>query len=422
MSKVFIVDANHQPLAPCHPAIARKLLTLGKAAVLRWFPFTLVLKRVVEKIEPQALRLKIDPGSRTTGLAVVNDETGEVVVAAELQHRGPQIRHKLEARRSVRRSRRQRKTRYRKARFANRKRKTGWLPPSLDSRVQNVVTWVERFGRVCPISSISLELVRFDTQLMQNAEISGVKYQQGELAGYQIREYLLEKFNRQCVYCGATGIPLQIEHIVPKSRGGSSRVSNLTLSCEACNQLKANRTAAEFGHPHVQAQAKQPLTDAAAVNTTRWELFRRLQPIGLPLETGSGGLTKFNRTQRGLEKGHWQDAVCVGVSTPPKFSTKGVGVLLITATGHGIRQRCRPNACGLPLGHAPRAKSFAGFQTGDIVRAVIPTGKHAGTHTGRLAIRHRPSFGLNGFDVHPKYLICLHAADGYNYTSHSKPK
>jgi 5-methylcytosine-specific restriction endonuclease McrA len=157
-----------------------------------------------------------------------------------------------------------------------------------------------------------LELVRFDTQLLENPEIGGAEYQQGELAGYEVREYLLEKFTRTCAYCGATGVPLQVEHVVPRVRGGSNRVSNLTIACEPCNQAKGSRTAEEFGHPDVQAQAQRLLKDAAAVNASRWALYRRLQASQLPVEVGTGGRTKCNRTQRGLPKTHWLDAACVG--------------------------------------------------------------------------------------------------------------
>jgi hypothetical protein len=197
MNKVFLLDANKQPRDPIHPGYARKLLAWGKAAVFRRFPFTLILKEVraeaVVVAEPkpkdrevQPLRVKIDPGSRTTGIVLVNDATGEVVFAAELIHRGQQIRDALLSRRQIRRSRRSRKTRYRPARFLNRKRGADWLPPSLESRVANTVTWVKRLMRLAPIGAISQELVRFDTQLLQNSEISGVQYQQGELAGYEV--------------------------------------------------------------------------------------------------------------------------------------------------------------------------------------------------------------------------------------------
>lgn len=101
-----------------------------------------------------------------------------------------------------------------------------------------VTTWVARLRRLCPITALSQELVKFDTQAMQHPEIAGMEYQQGELAGYEIREYLLEKWQRRCAYCQASKVPLQVEHILPKARGGSNRVSNLTLACEPCNQAK----------------------------------------------------------------------------------------------------------------------------------------------------------------------------------------
>ncbi|MCP4030957.1 MAG: HNH endonuclease, partial [Herbaspirillum sp.] len=168
-----------------------------------------------------------DPGSRKSGIAVVNDATGEIVFAAEIGHRGSLIKKSLEQRRNARRSRRSR-LRYRKPRFLNRTRPEGWLPPSLLSRVLNIETWVKRLMKFAPVSAVSQELVRFDTQKTVSPEISGAEYQQGELSGYEIREYLLEKWGRKCAYCGKSDIPLEIEHIVPKSRGGSDRVSNLS--------------------------------------------------------------------------------------------------------------------------------------------------------------------------------------------------
>src|SRR6266581_8026049 len=151
MSHVFVVDSNRHPLHPVHPARARLLLTSGRAAVLKRYPFTIVLKWAVASPQVQPLRLKLDPGSKTTGIALVDDERAEVVFAAELTHRGHTIKKALDDRRAVRRSRRQRHTRYRKPRFNNRRRPEGWLAPSLESRVCNVVTWVKRLMCVCPI-------------------------------------------------------------------------------------------------------------------------------------------------------------------------------------------------------------------------------------------------------------------------------
>lgn len=116
---------------------------------------------------------------------------------------------------------------------------------------------------------------------------------------------------------------MQVEHIQSRARGGTDRVSNLTLSCEKCNLAKGTQDIKDFlkKKPEVLkrllVQAKAPLKDAAAVNATRWALYERLQTTGLPVECGSGGLTKFNRTMRNLPKEHWIDAVCIGKSTPP---------------------------------------------------------------------------------------------------------
>lgn len=188
MSKVFVIDTNKQPLTPVHPGRARMLLTQGKAAVFRRYPFTIVLKVEVVHPKQESLRIKLDPGSKTTGIALVSDATGEVVFGAELAHRGDTIKKRLDDCRAVRRSRRHRKTRYRQARFDNRRRQEGWLPPSLESRISNILTCVQRLSRMCPVHAISLELVRFDTQLMHHPERAGTQYQQGTLQGYEVRQ------------------------------------------------------------------------------------------------------------------------------------------------------------------------------------------------------------------------------------------
>ena len=153
------------------------------------------------------------------------------------------------------------------------------------------------------------------------------------------------------------------------------------------------------------------------MNSTRWSLFHRLKGTGLSLEIGTGGRTKYNRVRQGLPKTHWLDAACVGASTPERVIVSGVYPLIIRATGHGTRQMCGPDQYGFPTRHQRRAKSCLGFHTGDTVRAIILTGKYAGRHVGRVAIRFRPWFRLNGFDVHPKQLTRLQRADGYDYTS-----
>ena len=419
MQHVLVLDADQQPLMPCHPARARRLLKAGRAAVFRRYPFTIILKDRVGG-DVQTVQVKIDPGSRTTGIALVADaQRGKRVVwAGELQHRGHVVREKLLARRQLRRGRRGRKARYRPPRFNNRRRPAGWLPPSLRSRLQNVQTWIARLYRFAPVNSISLELVRFDTQVLENPEIDGVEYQQGTLFGYEVREYLLEKWGRICAYCGAESVPLEVEHIVPKSRGGSNRVSNLTLACTSCNQEKGNHTAEEYGFPHIQAQARRPLKDTAAVNVTRWALWRWCDQTGLPVEVGTGGRTKYNRTRQGYRKAHWIDAACVGTSGERVFLPPAYRALNIKATGRGSRQMCRMDRFGFPRTTAKRFKRVRGFQTGDMVRAVVPQGKYAGIHTGRVAVRTSGSFNVTtqaGTVQGISYRHCalLHQSDGY---------
>jgi 5-methylcytosine-specific restriction endonuclease McrA len=279
-------------------------------------------------------------------------------------------------------------------------------------------------SRLAPIQSVSQELVRFDLQQIENPEISRVEYQQGELAGYEVREYLLNKWERKCAYCGIENVPLQIEHIQPKTKGGTNRISNLSLACEPCNIKKGTKDIKVFlaKKPEVLkrilAQAKRPLKDAAAVNSTRWSLFNRLKETGLVISTGSGGLTKFNRTRLGLPKTHFFDAACVGDT--PKISVLANQPLQIIATGHGSRQMCRTDKWGFPSRYVPKFKFVKGFQTGDIVKAVVTSGKKIGTYTGRVAVRSSGSFNVSAAQglvqgINHKYCQQIHQKDGYNY-------
>ncbi len=428
MSKILLLHTNKKPLDPIHPAKARQLLRNAKAAIYRKYPFTLILK-VASLDVPEPLRLKIDPGAKYTGITLVDDASGEVAFAMELEHRGFKIREALKSRSAIRRGRRNRHTRYRQARFLNRTRPKGWLPPSLQSRIKNIETWVKKLIKFAPISAISQELVRFDTQLMSNPDIQGKEYQQGTLQGYETREYLLEKWDRKCAYCKIPkdGVKLQIEHIIPQAKGGSNSIANLTLACVACNLKKGTKDIKDFLKgdkaklDKILSQAKRPMADTAAVNATRFALLNILKATELPVETGSGGLTKFNRTSQNIEKSHWTDAACVGLSTP-KLNIKGVKPLIVKAMGHGTRQSCRTDKFGFPTRHCSRNKFHFGFQTGDIVKAVVMSGKKIGVYVGRIATRATGSFNISTKSelvqgVGYKYCRAVHKKDGYSYAS-----
>lgn len=422
MQRVFVLDKNKKSLMPCKPSRADRLLDAKKAKVYRLSPFTIILTER-EGGDVQEMELKLDPGSKTTGIAIVADfkKRGKTVVwSANLNHRGHLVKKNLDSRRAIRRSRRARKTRYRQARFKNRAIPKGWLPPSLLSRVNNVVTWTKRLRNACPITSVEVETVRFDTQKMQNAEISGVEYQQGELLGYEVREYLLEKYSRKCVYCKKTGVPLEIEHIIPKSRGGSNRVSNLTIACRECNEAKNNQTAKEFGSPEVESQCKRSLKNASAVNATRYRIGEELKKFNLPIRFWSGARTKMNRIKQGYKKAHWIDASCVGETGAKVTLEPNHKALELTATGRGSRQMCLMDQYGFPRTKAKKLKQVHGFQTGDLIRAVVTKGKKMGRYTGKVAVRASGNFNITTKagvvqGISWKYCKLLQKVDGYAY-------
>jgi 5-methylcytosine-specific restriction endonuclease McrA len=419
---VFVIDAQKRPLAPIHPGFARRLLKQKQAALYRKFPFTLILKESRPDLIRPDLKIKIDPGSRITGFAILNG--AQVIWAAELTHRGQAIKDALLSRRQLRRGRRNRHTRYRQPRFLNRTRPQGWLAPSLEHRVLTTLTWVNKLIKLAPIGSIAQELVRFDLQRLENPEISGIEYQQGTLLGYEVREYLLDAWDRKCAYCGVTNTPLQVEHIHPKAKGGTNRISNLCLACDSCNKKKDTQEIEQFlaKKPDVikriQAQRKRPLKDAAAVNSTRWALLNRLKKTELPVTTGSGGQTKFNRTRLQLPKCHWLDAACVGKVEELKVLTSQP--LLIKATGHGTRQMCGTDKFGFPIRHKSRKQIHFCFQTGDIISATVTAGKKTGSYMGRVLCRASGSFDIatkmgRVAGISHKYCKPIHKKDGYSY-------
>lgn len=435
---VLVLDKRKRPLMPCSEKRARKLLASGRARVHRLLPFVIrLVDREQGDCKLQPLKLKLDPGSRYTGMALVREQESVDVVTGEIDskvvvlnlfevaHRGKQISEALTVRRAMRKRRRG-NLRYRQPRFLNRGNKQkGWLAPSLQHRIDTTVAWVTRLQQLVPVQSIAQELVRFDMQLMQNPEISGVEYQQGTLAGYETREYLLNKWNRQCAYCGKANVPLQIEHIQCKAKGGSNRISNLTLACADCNQKKNTQDIKVFlGKDNkrlhqILAQAQRPLKDAAAVNVTRWALFNRLNATGLPVTTGSGGQTRYNRTRLGIPKSHALDAVCVGkVSDVANWQKP---TLQIKATGRGSYQRTRLDKYGFPRGYLTRQKRIQGFQTGDRIKAEVPNGKKAGVYTGRVAVRASGSFNVQTGQniiqgISHRYCKIIQRADGYAYS------
>jgi hypothetical protein len=416
----FVLAPDRTPLMPCRAVRARELLSLGRASVFHTTPFVIVLHEAAAGTT-MPIELRIDPGSRVGGLALVADYPGgsSVVWAAEIEHRGLSVHEKMEARAAQRRGRRHRKTRYRPPRFNNRKRSPGWLAPSIETRLCNVVTWARRLCTWCPVTSIAVEDCLFDTQRMENPDISGVEYQQGRLWKARLREYVLAKYGRKCAYCGRSGpgVRLELDRVIPGAQGGTYIVSNCVIACRECNQKKGARTAAEFGHPDIHVDPKF-LRDAAAVNTTRHIIVERLAALGLPITKGDAGLTKYNRTEQGYRKAHWIDAACVGDRGGNVWLNPQRSFLRITSKGHGSRQMVQNDGEGFPrrtaagTPYAPKGKGLVhGFKTGDIVRT--DDGR-----VGRVTVRHRGRpFMVGGRDVSRAMCQAVQFGDGYDYAT-----
>jgi len=432
---VAVLGRDGKPLMPTRPSRARQLLKAGRARVHQVSPvFTI---RLIDRTATDSttvvsgVEVGIDPGSKHTGMAVFTAATtteGEVVrtglAGFQVEHRGARIHKNMTSRAQLRRGRRSRNLRYRAPRFDNRRRPEEWLAPSLQHRVDSTLSMVAKLRAILPVTALHQELVRFDMAKMVNPEVSGVEYQQGTLYGFEVREYLLAKFDRTCVYCGVTGVPLNLDHVHPKSTGGSNKVSNLVLACIACNQAKGSLPLEEFVPDPVRRAkilrwATAPLRDAAAVNTTRWALWRALTATGLQVRTSSGGRTKFNRTMSALPKTHALDGLAVGNATHVRrYPTT---VTIAHATGRGSYARTRSDRFGFPRLHLTRVKRHFGFATGDTVRAVVPTGKKAGTHLGRVAVRATGSFNITTAagivqGVHHRHCTRIRRADGWHYT------
>jgi 5-methylcytosine-specific restriction endonuclease McrA len=416
---------------PCSNARARILIRKGRAKVYRLFPFTIrLIGRVSGDVQPVVI--KLDPGANTTGVAIVRkdpeDSTKQTVLhLAEITHRGNAIRKHMIKRAMYRRRRRTANLRYRAPRFDNRTRREDWLPPSLQSRVDNVTSWLNRYRNLAPIASIYVESVRFDMQALENPDIEGLEYQRGALFGAELWEYLLEKWERRCAYCDAENIPLEAEHIVSKAYGGSNRVSNLTLACRKCNQRKGSQPVHVFlaRDPSrlscILDHTKKPLSSAAALNVTRKAINRILYGTDLDVQCSSGGRTKFNRTRLGIPKTHALDAACVGELS--QLEGWNVPILSIKATGRGSYQRTRLDSFGFPRGYLTRQKAVKGFQTGDFVKATILKGKFNGTHQGRLAIRASGYFVIQSSagNVGTNWKYCKHLMRNDGYTYETKP-
>jgi N6-L-threonylcarbamoyladenine synthase len=310
---VYVLNQNGQPLMPTeNHRMVRLLLKEHKAKVVRRTPFTIqLLVKTKEFIQP--ITLGVDAGSKTVGLSA-STETQELF-AAELKPRNDVVKN-LSTRREFRRARRNRKTRYRKARFNNRvhSKHKGWLAPSVEVKIQEHITAIKRICKVLPIAEVIVETAEFDLQLIKAIEAGlpvpiGEDYQKGEQFGYyNVRQYVFNRDGYKCCHCGAhgDGVKFEIHHLESRKTGGNSP-DNLVTLCNHCHELVTNGTILSFNK-----RKKKSTRDAAFMGIMRKALIERLRNgLMIPVKETKGYITKCIRETNKLPKSHTIDALCI---------------------------------------------------------------------------------------------------------------
>ena len=417
---VFVLDRSKKPLDMISHAKARILLKNRLAVVHKVYPFTIRLKDNSCVSNNRTYTVKLDPGSRTTGVAIVDDKN-QVVMLAEIEHRGHLIKKDLDSRRAVRRSRRSRKTRYRPARFLNRTRPKGWLAPSVKSRADNVINFIKKYKKLININKIMIENVSFDTaQMSSDTKLWGNDYQQGNLYNKNLREFVFSKTKGRCSYCEEKAT--EIDHIIPRSNCGTNSSYNLTPACRPCNEKKSNLSLKEFGKlmnkDYSQLEPKKLPKDAAIVQSARNYMIKEITKLVSNTTSYDAWLTKYNRDRLDLSKQHYYDALSVGNIENFRFLTDKV--LQISAKGRGSRQMCRMDKFGFPRTKPKGSKLVKGFQTGDMVKAIVPKGLKKGEYLGKVAVRSSGYFNIQTKtqviqDIGYKYCRLIQRSDGYSY-------
>lgn len=309
-NRVFVLNMRGEPLMPCTQRKARILLKEGKAVIKKYSPFTIQLTYATGETK-QVVSLGVDTGAKHIGIAVTTKD--KVLFKGEVELR-QDVSSNLDSKRIYRRSRRNRKTRYRKSRFLNRKKSEKWLPPSLQNRVDHTFRWIDEFKALLPNAEIHIEVGKFDTAKMIDPNISGVDYQHGQTYGFwDERYFVFARDNYTCQVCGKSKDKiLQTHHIIYRSNGGTNRVDNLITVCMDCHTSKNHKKGGilykwQEEHKKVKQYKEPPL-----MNALRKRIFVKYPNAVITY----GSETTPKRKEIGLDKTHYNDAIIIsGIKT-----------------------------------------------------------------------------------------------------------
>lgn len=307
--RVFVKNLRNESLMPCTERKARILLKSNKAKIVGYKPFTIQLLYATGETK-QAINLGVDNGSKNVGIAVTTENKVLIKGTIELRQ---DIKELLATKKIYRRSRRTRKTRYRAARWQNKKRRESWLPPTIQSRIDNQIFWINKISSLLPNPKITVEVGKFDTQKMINPDIEGLEYQEGNTYGFwNDRYYIFTRDNYKCVICKGKSKDniLRTHHIIQRKDGGSNRVDNLVTVCDTCHK-KYHK--GELKHKFIKPKQYK---ETAFMNILRKQVFERLN-----CSITYGSITTVNRKALELEKTHSNDAIAISGIKEIKYNT-----------------------------------------------------------------------------------------------------
>lgn len=313
--RVFVKNLRNEPLMPCANKKARELLRDKKAKIICYNPFTIqLLYATGETI--QEVNIGIDTGAKRIGIAVTSED--KILVKGEIELRND-ISDNITSRKILRRTRRNRKTRYRQARWLNRKRKDGWLPPSVQSKINATFMWIDRFCLLVPNPILSIEVGKFNIAKIINPNINRKEYQHGETYGYyDVRYYVFDRDSYTCQVCkkGKEKI-LQTHHIIFRSKGGSNRPNNLITVCTDCHTSENHKEGGIFYNWMKDKKKVRQYKEATFMNIVRKRIYKNYPEARITY----GSETTPKRKELGLDKTHYNDAIAISMINNIKINT-----------------------------------------------------------------------------------------------------
>ena len=289
---------------PCSQRKARLLLKQKKAKIVGYKPFTIQLCYATGEAK-QEVTIGIDEGARHVGIAIVSQN--KVLAKGEIELR-QDVHSLLLTRAQYRRSRRCRKTRYRKARFLNRKKPEGWLPPSIRAKMNANFAWIDKFYGLVPSPKLRIEVGKFDVAKMINPDIQGVDYQHGQTYGYyDVRYFVFARDEYTCQVCKRKNKILHTHHIVYRSEGGTDRADNLITVCTDCHTSENHKPGGILYKWMKEHKKTKQYKEPPFMNTLRIWTFRKYPNA----EITYGSETSPRRKELGLEKTHCNDAIAI---------------------------------------------------------------------------------------------------------------